>query len=598
MKWSPLAFLAIAAFLAVYASASVVPAGRAQAGTSQPIARARYPIEHVIIIDKENHSFDNLFGLFPGADGTDVARLPDGTTAPLLHTPDHTLLDIGHAGDSAAFAADQGRMDRFSLLPGAIQDNQDIADSQYQESDIPAYWDYARHYTLDDHFFATILGPSFPNHLVTIAASSANTIDNPRGQSEHAWGCDGGKYSVVDAADPVTGKNYLVKPCFDISTLADTFQSAHVSWAYYAPGQYKSGYIWSAFDAIRHVRYSSLWRSNVLPDTQFVQDVRAGRLPEVSWLVTSEEQSEHPPYSMCIGENWTVSQINALMRSRYWKTSLIVLTWDDFGGFYDHVAPPRHDYTSLGVRVPTLVISPYARRSYVDHHTLEFDSILRFIESDFGLPPLTRRDRQAPSLISSLDLHQRPLGQRIEPEKVCPPADSKISRSLSGTFIRLDRKVYGKELLLRLKGGTIATLLIGPSTPVLTKRRYHAGLGDLRVGDRIEAAVRPDPQRALTYGVGLLHDIDLVRFGPKTGLIVSTDQFGDSIQVRFGRDAYLVDLGARTIITIGKSAKGSIADLEPGDSVEITGVLNTRLDEITTAREIRVVQQPRKPPTE
>src|SRR5947209_1307340 len=270
MRPAPPVFLALALVLAGYAGLSAWRTGQAHAGTTALPAEARYPIQHIVIIDKENHSFDNLFGLFPGADGTDVAHLSDGTTTPLLHTPDHTLLDIGHAGDAAAFATDQGKMDRFGQLPGAVQDGLNIANSQYREADIPAYWDLARHYALDDHFFATILGPSFPNHLVTIAATSANSFDNPRGQTAHAWGCDGGKYSLVDAADPSTGKVYQTRPCFDIPTLADTFQKAHVSWTYYAPGQNRSGYTWSSFDAIRRVRYSSLWHTNVVSDSRFI----------------------------------------------------------------------------------------------------------------------------------------------------------------------------------------------------------------------------------------------------------------------------------------------------------------------------------------
>jgi phospholipase C len=307
---------------------------------SRAADKPRYAIDHVIIIDKENHSFDNLFGRFPGADGTTTAELASGKLIHLLHAPDHTLLDIGHAGDSAAFAVDGGRMDRFAELQGAIQDGRDVADSQYDQSDIPAYWAYAEHYTLADHFFSTIMGPSFPNHLATIAAGSANTIDNPRGNTRHAWGCDSGPFAVVSAVDPHTGRPYLTKPCFDIPTMADTLQQHHVSWKYYAPQAFASGYIWSSFDAIRHIRYSNLWKTNVPPDTSFITDVQNGKLPAVSWLVTNAEQSEHPPYSMCVGENWTVDQINAVMRSRYWPSTLIVLTWDDFGGFYDHVAPP------------------------------------------------------------------------------------------------------------------------------------------------------------------------------------------------------------------------------------------------------------------
>ena len=246
----------------------------------------RYPIDHIVIIDRENHSYDNLFGTFPGADGSTTAELANGRTVHLGHTPDHTLLDLGHAGDSASYAVDRGRMDRFAQLPGAIQNGQDVADSQYRQADIPDYWSYAQHFTLDDHFFSTILGPSFPNHLVSVAASSANTIDNPRDNTFHSWGCDSGPYAVVDAINPQTGEPYLTRPCFNLRTLPDVLQQHPISWKYYAPPAFQSGYIWSALDAIRHIRYSHLWTTNVPPDTEFIKDIRDGKLPTVSWLVT------------------------------------------------------------------------------------------------------------------------------------------------------------------------------------------------------------------------------------------------------------------------------------------------------------------------
>jgi phospholipase C len=188
-----------------------VSVGLPRSKASRATKRSRYPIDHIIIIDRENHSFDNLFGRFPGSDGATTAELPNGRTIDLGHTPDHAIPDIGHAGDSAAFAADGGRMDRFSDLPGAIQNGKDIADSQYYQSDIPDYWSYASNFALDDHFFATIMGPSFPNHLVTIAASSANTIDNPCDNTHHAWGCDSGPFTVVPAVDAKTGRPYLAR---------------------------------------------------------------------------------------------------------------------------------------------------------------------------------------------------------------------------------------------------------------------------------------------------------------------------------------------------------------------------------------------------
>jgi phospholipase C len=582
-------FVAVGVVLAVVALGLTVhetTSTSVHASTAPPHT-ARYPIKHVIIIDKENHSFDNLFGRFPGADGTTVAHIGN-VVSPLNHTPDHTLLDVAHAGDAAAFAVDGGKMDRFDQLPGAIQDGKDIADSQYAQSDVPAYWSYARAYTLDDHFFSTIMGPSFPNHLVTIAASSANTVDNPRGQTQHAWGCDGGKYSLVDSIDPNTGRRYLTKPCFDIPTMADTMQKAHVSWKYYAPGAFHSGYIWSAFDAIRHIRYSNLWKTNVPPDTSFIKDVNGGKLPSVSWLVTNEQLSEHPPYSMCEGENWTVDQINAVMKSKYWNDTLIVMTWDDFGGFYDHVAPPKLDYLSLGPRVPAIIISPYARKGYVDHSTYDFTSILRFIEDDFRLPSLTSRDRNADSVIASMNMKQQPLRPLVLKHQSCAVTDKSIRTGVAGTFLKLITRKYDREMLVRLKGSNIATLLIGPTVAIRTAGSQVATLGDFRIGDQIVAAARPDPQRALVYGAGTIHDLDLKPVTRISGLIGDVGQFGSTISARFGKQTLILDIDKRTRITLPHNKKGTFADLETGARIAVSGIENTRILEVTTTRDIAV----------
>jgi phospholipase C len=560
-------------------------------------ATPRYPIRHVVIIMKENHSFDNLFGTFPGAEGATTAQLANGTTIDLNRSPDKTLFDIGHAGEAAAFAVDSGKMDRFGDLPGAVQDGKDIADSQYWHQDIPNYWRYAQRFSLDDHFFSTIMGPSFPNHLALIAGSSANTFDNPRGQTRNAWGCDSGPFAVVPRIDPTSGRQSLVKPCFTMRTMADTLGSRHVSWKYYAPSQYQSGYTWSSFDAIRNVRFSPLWKSNVVPDTSFIKDVKAGRLPAVSWLVTNEQVSEHPPYSMCLGENWTVEQINAVMQSKYWRDTLVVLTWDDFGGFFDHVAPPHLDYISLGPRVPTIVISPFARQGFIDHHLLEFDSILRFIEDDFALKSLTDRDRTARSLISSLDFSQTPLKPLILKTRQCSKNASQILTTIPGVFLKLTVHQYAKELLLRIKGGNIITVEIGPSTPARTKKDQPVKLANFIVGDHLVIHARPDPQRALVYVAGILHDLDLSSFGPQSGTISNVDQFGDSIEVQFGKRTFVVVLSTATqIIKNGK--KGTIADLQTGDLVDVTGVHNTRLDEITSAYTIKVTPQLKRPKPE
>jgi phospholipase C len=603
MKHLAMVLVALAAVLGTVASttalAGFTPASRKMPAAGPTATVPRYPIDHVVILVRENHSFDNLFGTFPGAAGTTSAKLDTGRSVKLIRTPDHTLLDIDHSGGAAGFAVNNGQMNQFNLLPGAIQNGMNIADSQYQQKDIPSYWSYAQNFTLDDHFFATIMGPSFPNHLVTIAADSANTVDNPIGQTFHAWGCDGGPYSTVSATNPETGQNYAVKPCFDMPTMADTFQKHHVSWTYYAPGQYQSGYIWSSFDAIKSVRNSSLWKTNVRASSRFIKDVKAGKLPQVSWLVTGEETSDHPPYSICVGQSWAVKQINAIMQSAYWKSTLIVLTWDDFGGFYDHMSPPVVDHISLGPRVPTILISPYARPRYVDHHTLDFTSILRFIETNFHLPALTSRDRSAASLLTSLDFKQTPLQPLVLHPKACPASDLKIKTTIPGTILRLSSTKPNVEMRMRIKGGDIATLILLSNTPVLTKDG-RATLADLRPDDHVSVSARPDPTHALVYGVNWMRDTDLTSFTNRQGVIVNTGQEGAAdyhvgregraYTMRFGTRTMLVDVDAGTQITLPNGRRGGMNGLRPGMQVQLTGIRNSRLGEVTSTSTLHVVR--------
>jgi hypothetical protein len=292
---------------------------------------------------------------------------------------------------------------------------------------------------------------------------------------------------------------------------------------------------------------------------------------------------------MCVGENWTVDQINAVMKSRYWKTTLIVLTWDDFGGFYDHVAPPRLNYISLGPRVPTIVISPYARPHFVDRGRLDFTSILKFIEQDFQLPSLTNMDRRAHSLVSSMNFNQKPLSPFVLATRTCPASDLNIHSTVDGTYLRLTHPPSGAEFELRLKEGNIATILVSHSTTLVQMRGSNrAELSDYRQGDRIFVNAIPDQQRALLYGAAVLHDLDLVPFGPRTGQVLAVGQGGSEVQVRFGKQTLLVDLTTFTSIARRNGGKGSVADLAPGAIVSVTGVLNTRLDEIVRVTGVKV----------
>ncbi len=376
------------------------------------------PIKHIVIIVKENRSFDSLFGRFPGANGTRYAW--EGTKRiPLSETPDVLQEDLGHGGLSALEAVDGGKMDGFFRIPGARQNGQDVAESQFHEKDIPNYWRYARAFTIADHFFSNVLAPSFPNHLALVTGQALNVVNNPvKFGDTPAWGCD----SSATARVPWYwhGKGGTRTPCFNVQTLADEARKAGLSWSYYAPSMGKFGYVWSSLDAIRHIRYSPQWQTNVRPTDSFREDVRAGGLAALDWLMPTWSGSDHPPQSECAGENWTVRQINAIMRSPDWSSTVIILTWDDFGGFYDHVPPPRRDLYRFGPRVPTLVISPFARPHYVAHRMYNFTSIVKFVEDQYKLPQLAPFDRSVSSLGYALDKVQKPVPPLVLKVRKCP----------------------------------------------------------------------------------------------------------------------------------------------------------------------------------
>lgn len=379
-------------------------------------------IEHVVFLIKENRSFDTYFGTFPGADGATWGRNSRGPIR-LGRTPDRTPYDIGHTWQDTIVAMDGGKMDKFDL----IQKNGNVNGymlpyTQLTEKEIPNYFAYAKNFVLADRMFSSLTGPSFPNHLYTVAAQSGGVVGIPlptRDDDQRVtWGCDSEEGQNVLVLQK-EGDMIPVPPCFDFQTLADSLEAHQISWKYYAPGQGEFGYQWSTLDAIRHIRMGPLWEKRVISDNQFVPDALNGRLPAVSWLVTGEA-SDHPPKSTCVGENWTVKQLNALMQGPDWKSTAVFLTWDDYGGFYDHVPPPKVDRYGLGPRVPLIIISPYARKGLITHTVYEFSSFLAFAEKRFGLPPLTNRDTHASAMLDSFNFDQDPLPPLILQERSCP----------------------------------------------------------------------------------------------------------------------------------------------------------------------------------
>ena len=378
-------------------------------------------IQHIVFIVKENHTFDNYFGTFPGADGATTGTISTGQVINLGHTAGVVPRDICHSWDCALTAMDGGKMDKFDLVADCNQNGDYLCYTQLQEQDIPNYFTYARNFVLADRMFSSLHGPSFPNHLYTVAAQSGGAISNPSSLADpHAsWGCDAEATSTVSVINS-SGQISKQFPCFDFQTLADSLQNAGITWKYYAPGQGESGYEWSTLDAINHIRNSSLWTDHVVSDKQFVTDAQSGQLPAVSWLVTNSLDSEHPPTTTCPGENWTVAQLNAVMQGPGWGSSAVFLTWDDFGGFYDHVAPPNLDQSGLGPRVPLLIISPFAKKGYISHTTYEFSSFLRLVEERYSLQPLTDRDKLASDMLDSFDFSQQSQPPLILQPRACP----------------------------------------------------------------------------------------------------------------------------------------------------------------------------------
>jgi phospholipase C len=389
---------------------------------------ARSKIKHVIFVVKENRTFDNLFGLFPGANGATTGQTCDGRTVPLKRAPDRGFA-AGHSFTDGITAINGGQMNCFT----------DVGYAEFHQNQIPNYWAYAQHFTLADEFFSSIYGPTGVEHLWTFAAQSDRFVDHERpgqlGVGKRQF-CDDpleSAFSFRQLSRADQEKVYQLEqqgasgaaqvpaywearwPCTDIKVLPDELKAAGISWK-----EYRGPNEWvQPLRMVRHVRFSSMWKDVVSSDA-FIPDLNNGKLPSVSWVSPPFPLSDHPPLSMCRGENWTVRLMNAIMDSPYWKSTAVVLTWDDFGGFYDHVPPPHVDMYGLGPRVPAIIISPWSRPGYVDHTTYEFASVLHFIETIFDVPPMTSRDANASDMLGAFDFNQQPIGPLPLGQRNCP----------------------------------------------------------------------------------------------------------------------------------------------------------------------------------
>jgi len=316
------------------------------------------PIKHVVIIVKENHGYDNYFGTYPGGNGATMPRSPN----PPPHDPDHR-----HAA----------WLSRDMTAPHV----------QFQQGDIPHYWTYANEFTLCDNYYTDVAGPSTPNHLMLIMADSA-LIDNPSSNYRKNPG----------------------PPVYDQPSLPSQLNAAGLTWGNYG------GY---AFEFIKYTAGKQrTWQ-------QFAADATAGKLPSVSWLYSDATLSEHPADTaaeraagagnVTTGSDWTASQVQAIVAAGLWPQVAIFITWDDWGGWWDHVAPPEVETWTdgtqfrFGGRVGCLVLSPYARKGFISKAQHSHVSLVRFCEVVFGLPSLNARTAASDGMEDCFDFGQAPL---------------------------------------------------------------------------------------------------------------------------------------------------------------------------------------------
>ena len=402
------------------------------------------PIKHVVIVIQENRSFDDLFATFPGADGTKVgkaAAMPPAirqgcsppivkpTSVPLKEVPLAASLDLDHIYSGFVKELNGGQMDGFDLIrSGADGSNGPACLYAYQHvnpSDVAPYWDIARQYVLADHTFQTQGSSSFTGHQDLIAGGTEidgtqALIDNP---TYFPWGCDANKTVRTSVIQKYSGKVYVDGPfpCLNYQTMRDLLDAKSVSWKFYAMRVVKGSAgpgIWSAFDAIRAVRYGPEWHTNVTrTNMDFFTDVSQRKLPSVAWITPDAVNSDHPAEHSDTGPSWVASIVNAIGKSPYWNSTAVVIVWDDWGGFYDHVLPPRprNWQGGPGFRVPMLIVSAY-NRPHVDHTIYRFGGILHFIENVWGLGSLNNDDTST-SIGSAFDFRMPARKFKVIPSK-------------------------------------------------------------------------------------------------------------------------------------------------------------------------------------
>jgi phospholipase C len=399
------------------------------------------PIRHIVVLVRENRTFDHLYQGFPGAETRSWALRSDGVHYTLRRAPDGDLPgDIRHNHNGAVMAYHGGRMDGFDRNAQMYSDtgNRNGPFLHYTEAQIPNYWRYARRFTLCDHFFSTNLAGSSPGHFTFWTAQSPliNNPECPGTSCDDGSGCfaRGATVDVINQ-DTCAARTRPVAPCFDVPSIVDAFPGA-LTWRVYANPSAR-GFVSSPLAMVRGpTRDRAAFAAHTGRQSDLVADLRAGRQANLIIAHVGGAAGEHPPAGLCRGENFAVEVVNAVMQGPHWRDTAVLLTYDDWGGFYDHVAPPQErcssgDHVRLGFRLPMVVVSPYARRGadlahpYVFHGVADQASVPRLIEDLLRLPRLHARDAhardaRAGSLIGAFDFAHPDFAPMVLTPRACP----------------------------------------------------------------------------------------------------------------------------------------------------------------------------------
>ncbi|MFZ0688004.1 MAG: alkaline phosphatase family protein [Terriglobales bacterium] len=409
-------------------------------GTTITVPPPPPSIQHVVVIVQENRTPDNLFQdpvlIANHADIANSGLNSKGQTIPLGPVALANDYDPNHSHFSFVSMYDGGKMDGADLIgvscaKGAPNCPPPNAEFMYvSPSDVQPYFALAEQYTFGDRMFQTNQGPSFPAHQFLLSGTSAPTATSNLFAAENVSnglnaGCialPGATVALVDPSGTEAGSQY---PCFEHPTLTDLLDAKSVSWRYYAPS---AGSIWTGPDAIQHICQAqtqngqlvctgSAWSNVIIPQTQVLTDITNNQLAAVSWVIPDGNASDHAQINDGSGPSWVASIVNAIGNSSYWSNTAIIITWDDWGGWYDHVPPPQVLLDCAqwgcgyvyGFRVPLIVVSPYAKAAYISHTQHDFGSILKFIEVTFSLPSLGYADAYADDLSDCFNFNQTPL---------------------------------------------------------------------------------------------------------------------------------------------------------------------------------------------